>query len=325
MTTTIDIVLFDGVDELDAVGPLEVLRGAAAQGGDLAVRLVTRTEPLEVTGSHGLRMRADAVYSPGADILLVPGGGWIARAEAGAWAEAERGDWLPLIKAAAERGALLAAVCTGTMLLARAGVIGARPATTHHGARADLEATGVRLVDERVVDAGALVTAGGVTSGLDLALHLVERLVSPEAAERQAALLEYPWRPQPPAAAIPEGHPAPSGHTITAEPADGLVTARWGGEVVAESRDALILRETGLPPRTYFPMDDVRMDLLHRTEHHTGCPFKGEASYWSIEVGDRRSEDIAWAYEDPLPARADLKGRIAFYDDRLESLEARTS
>ena len=327
MTTTIDIVLFDGVDELDAIGPLEVLRGAAAQGGDLAVRLVTRTEPLEVTGSHGLRMRADAVYSPGADILLVPGGGWLARAEAGAWGEAERGDWLPLIKAAAERGTMLAAVCTGTMLLARAGVIGTRPATTHQRVRADLEAVGVRVVDERVVDAGGLVTAGGVTSGIDLALHLVERLVSTEAAVQQAALLEYPWRPRPSAAdaATSSGHPTLSGHSITTEPVGGLVTARWGGEVVAESRDALLLRETGLPPRTYFPMADVRMDLLHRTEHHTRCPFKGEASYWSIEVGDRRSEDIAWGYEDPLPVRADLKGRIAFYDDRLEGLEVQTS
>src|SRR5919112_946455 len=127
--TTIDIVLYDGVDELDAVGPLEVLRGAAARGADLTVRLVTRTEPLDVTGNHGLGLRADAVYSPGADILLVPGGGWIARAPAGAWAEAERGDWFPLLRDAADRGVLLTAVCTGVMLLARAGVIGARPAT----------------------------------------------------------------------------------------------------------------------------------------------------------------------------------------------------
>jgi uncharacterized protein (DUF427 family)/putative intracellular protease/amidase len=326
--TTIDIVLFDGVDELDAVGPLEVLRGAAEQGGDLTVRLVTRTEPLEVTGHHGLRIRADAAYTPGADILIVPGGGWIARADAGAWGEAERGDWLPLLKAAADRGALLAAVCTGSMLLARAGVIGTRPATTHHAARADLEAAGVRFVDQRVVDAGGLVTAGGVTSGIDLALHLVERLVGHEAAAHQAEMLEYPWQPSPKdAAAAPGagGHPAPAGHTITTEPVDGLVTARWGGEVIAESRDVLVLRETGLPPRTYFPIDDVRMDLLQRTEHHTTCPFKGEASYWSIEFGGRRSEDIAWAYEDPLPARADLKGRIAFYEDRLEGLEVPTS
>ena len=280
---------------------------------------MTRTEPVEVTGNHGLRMRADAVYTPGADILLVPGGGWIARAGAGAWAEAERGDWLPLIRAAADAGVLLAGVCTGVMLLARAGVIGARPATTHHGAKADLEAAGVKVVDQRVVDAGGLVTAGGVTSGIDLGLHLVERLLGREAAERQATALEYPWKPT--ATAPAGGHPAPSGHTITTEPVDGLVTARWGGEVVAESHDALLLRETGLRPVTYFPLDDVRMDLLHRTEHHTRCPFKGEASYWSIAVGDRRSDDIAWAYEDPLPARVDLKGRIAFYADRLEALE----
>src|SRR6059058_3322936 len=193
MTTTIDIVLFDGVDELDAVGPLEVLRGAAAQGADLAVRLVTRTQPLEVTGNHGLRLAADAVYEPGADVLLVPGGGWIARADQGAWAEAERGDWLPLIKAAAESGVLLAGVCTGVMLLARAGIVGDRPATTHQGAKPDLEAAGVKVLDERVVDAGGLVTAGGVTSGIDLGLHLVERLAGPEAAERQATALEYPW------------------------------------------------------------------------------------------------------------------------------------
>jgi uncharacterized protein (DUF427 family)/putative intracellular protease/amidase len=323
MSTTIDIVLFDGVDELDVVGPLEVLRGAAARGADLAVRLVTRTEPLDVTGHHGLRLRADAVYTPGADILLVPGGGWLARAGAGAWAEAERGDWLPLIRAATSAGVLLAGVCTGVMLLARAGVIGARPATTHHGAKAELEAAGVTVVDQRVVDAGGLVTAGGVTSGIDLGLRLVERLAGPQAAVAEAARLEYPWSPTtaPVTTSPPVGHPAPSGHTITTGPVDGLVTARWAGEVVAESHDALLLRETGLPPVTYFPIDDVRMDLLHRTEHHTRCPFKGEASYWSIEVGGRRSEDIAWAYEDPLPARVDLKGRIAFYADRLESLE----
>src|SRR2546430_7209488 len=193
MTTTIDIVLCEGVADLAAVGRLEVLRGAAAQGGDLSVRLGTRPHPLDVTGTHGLRLRADAVSAPGADILLVPVGGWIARAETGAWAEAERGDWLPLLRAAADAGVLLAGVCTGVMLLARAGVIGARPATTHHRAKAELAAAGVKVLDQRVVDAGGLVTAGGVTSGIDLGLHLVERLAGPEAAERQATALEYPW------------------------------------------------------------------------------------------------------------------------------------
>jgi uncharacterized protein (DUF427 family)/putative intracellular protease/amidase len=313
--TTIDIVLFDGVDELDAVGPLEVLRGAAASGADLSVRLVTRTEPLDVTGHHGLRLRADAVYEPGADVLLVPGGGWIARAEAGAWAEAERGDWLPLIRAASESGVLLAGVCSGVMLLARAGVIGARPATTHAAVRAELEAAGVTVADQRVVDAGGLLTAGGVTSGIDLGLRLVERLAGREAAVAQATRLEYPWSPDGTTAA----HGAPAGHTITTEPVAGVATAIWGGEKVAESRNALVLREASLPEVIYYPVEDVRMDLLFRTEHHSTCPFKGEASYWGIDVGWRRAENLAWAYEDPLPERSDLKGRIAFYEERLDA------
>ena len=67
------------------------------------------------------------------------------------------------------------------------------------------------------------------------------------------------------------------------------------------------------------------MDLLSRTEHRTRCPFKGDASYWSIQVGDRRSDDIAWAYDDPLPGRSDLQGRVAFYADRLDALEVSVS
>jgi uncharacterized protein (DUF427 family)/putative intracellular protease/amidase len=315
MTTTIDIVLFDGVDELDVVGPLEVLRGAAAHGADLAVRLVTRTEPLEVTGHHGLRMWADAVYTPGADLLLVPGGGWIARAEAGAWAEAERGDWLPLIKAAADGGTLLAGVCTGVMLLARAGVIGDYPATTHQGARAELEAAGVKAVDERVVDAGNLITAGGVTSGIDLGLHLVERFAGQEAAVAEARRLEYDWSP-----GGDKAHEEV--YTITTEPFAGAVTVMFGGQALAESRNALVLHETGHAPVTYFPIEDVRMDLLYRTDHSTICPFKGEASYWGVDVGWRRADDIAWAYEDPLPERSDIKGRIAFYEHKLDAFIA---
>ena len=314
MTTTIDIVLFDGVDELDAVGPLEVLRGAAEAGADLAVRLVTRTEPLEVRGHHGLAMAADAVYEPGADVVLVPGGGWVARAEQGAWGEAERGDWLPLLKAAADGGAVMAAVCTGALLLARAGVIGDRPATTHQAARRDLEETGVKVVDDRVVDAGGLVTAGGVTSGIDLGLHLVDRFVGREAALAEAARLEYAWAPGEPVAATPKG-----GHQITTEPVKGVVTAVFGGQTVAQSRNAILLRETGLAPVTYFPVEDVNMDLFHPTDFQTTCPFKGQASYWGVDVGWRSAENIAWAYQDPLPEREDIKGRIAFYEGRLDA------
>ncbi|HET9773107.1 MAG TPA: DUF427 domain-containing protein [Acidimicrobiia bacterium] len=199
------------------------------------------------------------------------------------------------------------------VLLARAGVIGDRPATTHAAARADLEAAGITVADERVVDAGGLVTAGGVTSGIDLALHLVDRLVGREAAEAQATRLEYPWTP------VGEAAQGPKGHTVTTEPIAGVATAMWGGEKVAESRNAILLRETGLPPVVYYPMEDVRMDLLEKNDHSSTCPFKGVASYWGIDVGWRRIDNIAWAYEDPLPDRADLKGRIAFYVDKLDA------
>jgi uncharacterized protein (DUF427 family)/putative intracellular protease/amidase len=313
--TRVDIVVFDGVDELDAVGPLEVLRSAAAAGAGIDTSLVCLRQPLEVTGAHGLRLQADAVYAPGADVLVVPGDGWLARSEAGAWGEVERGEWLPLLRAAADAGVVMAGVCTGVMLLARAGVVGKRPATTHRSAWADLGETGAQVVDERVVDDGDLLTAGGVTSGIDLALRLVERLAGRAFAEREATRLDYPWR----GAGSPR--PAPDGHRITTQRVHGLVSARWQGEVVAQSRDALLLREANLPPVVYLPMEDVRMDLLHRTDHRTRCPFKGEASYWSIRVGDQGSDDIAWAYEDPLPERADLAGRIAFYADRLDALE----
>jgi transcriptional regulator GlxA family with amidase domain len=138
-----------------------------------------------------LRMLPDAVHAPGADILLVTGGGWVARAERGAWGEVRRGDWLAAIRAARAAGAVLAGVCTGTMLLAHAGVVGARRATTHHSAWADLEATGATLVRDRVVDDGDLVTCGGVTSGIDLALWLIERECSRELADRVGDRLEY--------------------------------------------------------------------------------------------------------------------------------------
>jgi len=98
--------------------------------------------------------------------------------------------------AGAAEQAVMASVCTGTMLLAHAGIVGTRRATTHHNAWDDLVATGATLVKERVVDDGDLVSAGGVTSGLDLALWLVERFASREQADQVARAMEYErWRP----------------------------------------------------------------------------------------------------------------------------------
>lgn len=186
----IDIVVFDGLDELDALGPLEVLRSAQRIGADFECQLVTRHPQQHVTGSYGLDFVPDAVYTPGADLLIVPGGSWAARAETGAWGEVERGDWLPLLQKAAG-DAVMVGVCSGAMLLAHAGVIGARRANTHHSAWEDLRRTGATLVTDRVVDDGDLLTAGGVSSGIDLALWIVERFAGRELADRVATRMEY--------------------------------------------------------------------------------------------------------------------------------------
>ena len=195
------VVVFEGFDELDAIGPLEVLRNAAAMGAtDLSVALVALDGAAEVTGSHGLRVRTDGRLDPErTDLLVVPGGGWNDRGAHGAWAEAQRGDLPAAIAAAARGGAAVATVCTGAMLAATAGLTRGRPAITHHGAVEDLRASGARVVEARVVDDGNLVTAGGVTSGIDLALWLVERHFGAEVAEAVATEIEHPrhgevWR-----------------------------------------------------------------------------------------------------------------------------------
>ncbi|HEV2413744.1 MAG TPA: DJ-1/PfpI family protein [Candidatus Dormibacteraeota bacterium] len=180
----IDIVAFDGMDELDAVGPLEVLRRA-----DFDVELVS-FQP-DVTCAYGLTITPDGTPRSDADLVIFPGGGWVNRASRGVRAEVDGRRWIPLIEDAKARGAILASVCTGAMILAGAGVLRGRRATTHHGAWADLEGAGAKLVRERVVDDGDVVTAGGVTSGIDLGLWLVERFAGRELAEGIASDLEY--------------------------------------------------------------------------------------------------------------------------------------
>ncbi|KTG08369.1 AraC family transcriptional regulator [Haloprofundus marisrubri] len=198
----VDIVLYDGFDELDAVGPYEVFSTAAAFGADFDVRLVTLDDREQVTASHGLRVGVDGVL-PDSDaddrsgLLIVPGGGWNDRSEAGARAEAERGAIPHAVSDLYDAGATVASVCTGGMLLATAGLTDGRPAVTHGGALDDLRASGADVVDARFVDDGDLLTAGGVTSGIDLSLHLVEREAGAEIADRVAAELEYERRETP--------------------------------------------------------------------------------------------------------------------------------
>ncbi|WP_254546311.1 DJ-1/PfpI family protein [Halomarina pelagica] len=191
--TDVQIVLYDGFDELDAVGPYEVFASAAALGAEIDVSLVTLDERGRVEASHGLRVEPDGVLAD-PDLLVVPGGGWNDRSAEGAWTQVERGDLPEAIARLHADGTTLASVCTGGMILASAGVLDGRPAVTHAGALADLRETAAEVRAERVVDDGDVVTAGGVTSGLDLALHLVERLADAGIADRVATELEYERR-----------------------------------------------------------------------------------------------------------------------------------
>jgi uncharacterized protein (DUF427 family) len=109
-----------------------------------------------------------------------------------------------------------------------------------------------------------------------------------------------------------------AGHTVTVTPSDAHVEVRLDGELLALTDRALRLEETGLPARYYLPKVDVRMDLLRPTSSHTTCPFKGEASYWSADLGGRSYDDIVWAYEAPIEAVSELAGHVSFYPTRVE-------
>ena len=187
----IDIIIYEGFDELDAIGPFEVLTQAARMGADLSTRLVT-LEPADwVSASHGLEVKPHGVLDASADLVVVAGGGWAGRTDRGAWGEAQRRR-LPRSLAGLHRSGIpLAAVCTGGMLLAAAGLLKGRPAVTHRSARDDLVASGAQWSEHRVVDDGDVITSGGVTSGLDLALWLVERYFGPDLRTRVAAHIEH--------------------------------------------------------------------------------------------------------------------------------------
>ncbi len=106
-------------------------------------------------------------------------------------------------------------------------------------------------------------------------------------------------------------------YEISAEVVDRVVRLSYHGVVVAESSRAVLYQESRLPPVYYFPREDVRTDLLRRTRHRTHCPFKGNASYWTLGVGDQNVENSVWSYENPLEEAVGIKGRLAFWIDKL--------
>lgn len=110
-------------------------------------------------------------------------------------------------------------------------------------------------------------------------------------------------------------------HPITIEAAPHRVRVIFAGRVVADSGRALLLREAAYPPVFYVPRRDADMALLMRTDRRTRCPYKGEASYYSIRAAGGSSENAAWSYEQPLSDVAEIAGHLAFYPDRVERID----
>jgi len=109
-----------------------------------------------------------------------------------------------------------------------------------------------------------------------------------------------------------------TGHKITTSPAALHVEITLNGEKLAVSDRPVLLDETGLPTRYYLPREDVRMELLSPTDLHTTCPFKGQASYWSVKADGQVHDNLVWSYETPIPEAAEIAGLLCFYDERVE-------
>ncbi len=114
-------------------------------------------------------------------------------------------------------------------------------------------------------------------------------------------------------------NPGPD-HPISIQHNRARVVVSVAGHVVADSRNALTLREATYPPVQYIPPEDVDLSQLKRTDHATYCPYKGDCNYYSIPAGGKKSVDAVWTYEDPYPAVAQIKGHVAFYPDRVDEM-----
>ena len=110
-------------------------------------------------------------------------------------------------------------------------------------------------------------------------------------------------------------------HPITLSENLSRIVVKAGGKVIADTRGAVTLREANYPPVYYIPRDDVALSQLVRTDHKTHCPYKGDASYYSIPAGGERSKNAVWSYENPYPAVIQIKDHVAFYPDRVDSIE----
>ena len=110
-------------------------------------------------------------------------------------------------------------------------------------------------------------------------------------------------------------------HRITTVRSPRRVQVRVGDEVIADTRNALEMKEGDYPVVYYIPRDDVKMERLERSSHHTYCPFKGDCSYWAIETDGKQAENAVWGYRAPYDEAVGLAGHYAFYPNRVDAIE----
>ena len=117
------------------------------------------------------------------------------------------------------------------------------------------------------------------------------------------------------------GYATKPDHRVDLLPEERRVRVTFGGTVIADSKRALRVEETGHGPVHYVPEKDVRLDLMHPTEHKTYCPFKGDCSYWTVAVDGGKAENAVWGYRAPYDEANGLAGHYAFYTSRVDSIE----
>jgi uncharacterized protein (DUF427 family) len=112
-------------------------------------------------------------------------------------------------------------------------------------------------------------------------------------------------------------------HPISIERNPARIVVSVAGRTVADTRNALTLREADYSPVQYIPLEDVDLSQLGKTDHATYCPYKGDCTYYSVPAGGKKSVNAVWTYEDPYPAVAQIKGHVAFYPDRVDEIAER--
>ncbi len=192
-TRSLAILLFNDAEVLDFCGPFEVFSVASRQTDPLAFNVFTVAEKMDaITARNGLSVNPDHSLAdcPKPDVFLVPGG-------MGTRKEINNGPLIEWIKRTADGAELVLSVCTGALLLGKAGLLDGLDATTHHVAFDRLREIVPRTTvheDRRFVDNGKVITSAGIAAGIDMSLHVVGRLLGADAAAETARHMEYPWK-----------------------------------------------------------------------------------------------------------------------------------